>query len=169
MNEYFYNFTTDGINLGYSYLRFDHTHLKSYTRFRLEGAELYTNIFLLKLDEEKVLACKHNSRDWVDLRHQPPRFYPSCAYPLFLSKVTSAPYRYTQISEDDGSPLGEVVLSWAGDDIVETQNAAVRRRFTMQDDVPVRIDWGGTISHLCQTAEEAIAGSGLEFVDPSSI
>lgn len=164
MNEYFYNFKFDGKNQGYSYLRFDQNSLLSFTRFLAENDEVYSNVFLLKLSGEKVLACKHGDAGWVDFSNHPPHHYPSCAYPLFLSKVASDRYTYVQISEDDGSIFGETVLSWNGDDIVESRDAVEYRRFTMRNGIPIKINWGGAISHLCKTADEAIEDSGLEFV-----
>lgn len=95
----------------------------------------------------------------------PPHHYPSCAYPLFLTKVTTAPYRYRQVSEDDGAFCADVTLSWEDNDIVEYRHDKEMRRFTMLDGVPIRIDWGGAISYLCRTSEEATQASGLEFTE----
>jgi hypothetical protein len=162
MNEFFYDFTLNDQNRGYSYLRFDEKHLYSFTRFLVEDDEIYTNIFSLRLDGERVLACRHGDAEWADLNGQPDDHYPTCAYPLLLSRVTSTGYTYVQVSCDDGEVIGEALLSRAGDDIVETVDGKVHRRFTMRDGVPIRIDWGGAVSHLCATADEAAAGSGLE-------
>ena len=166
MTEYFYNFKVNEENQGYSYLRLDHTSLFSLTRFRIGEDETYSNVFSLKLSGEKVLACKHGDADWVDFSRLPPNHYPGCAYPLLLSKVTSDPYTYIQVSEDDGSILGETVFSREGRDIVESQKGTETRRFTMRNGVPIKIDWGGAISILCETADEAIEGSGIEFENP---
>jgi hypothetical protein len=163
MSEYFYNFTLDGDNRGYSYLRFDHKTLYSLTRFLIEKDETYTNVFSLRLDSGRVLACKHEDADWVDLREQPPDHYPACAYPLLLPRVTSTSTTYIQISCDDGSVIGETLLSWEGEEIVESRDGKEYRRFTMREGVPVTIDWGGAVSHLCADADEAVAGSGLDF------
>ena len=164
MSEYFYDFTIDGDNHGYSYLSFDHETLYSFTRFLIEKEEVYTNVFSLKLDGGRVLACKHEDADWVDLGDQPPDHFPACAYPLLLPRVASPPYAYIQVSCDDGSIIGKTLLSREGADIVESRDGKEYRRFTMQGDVPVRIDWGGAVSHLCANGDEAVAGSGLDFL-----
>ncbi len=164
MNQYFYNFTIDGDNRGYSYLRFDDKTLYSFTRFLITEDETYTNVFSLKLEGGRVLACKHGDGDWVDLGDQPPDHYPACAYPLLLPRVTSTPYTYVQLSCDDGSTIGKTLLSREGADIVESRDGKEYRRFTMHGDVPVRIDWRGAVSHLCANADEAVAGSGLDFL-----
>ncbi|MEM7798218.1 MAG: hypothetical protein AAF633_03430 [Chloroflexota bacterium] len=164
MFKYFYNFTLNSKNCGYSYLQFDQTSLLSNTRFLKEDGEIYANTFLLKLDGQRVLACKHGSNPWISMSNYPPNHFPSCAYPLLLPRVSSNPYSYVQLSEDDGSVISETILLMTGDDIVESQNGIETRRFTMRDKVPIKIDWGSAISYLCETADEAIADSGIEFI-----
>ena len=164
MSEYFYIFKVNGENRGYSYLRLDQKRLLSYTRFLMENDEIYTNVFVLKLNGERVLACKHGLADWVDFSDQPHHHYPSCAYPLLLTRVASQPYTYMQISEDDGAAIGETTLWRDGADLVETRNAKEYRRFTMRNGIPIKINWGGAISILCKSAEEATEGSSIEFV-----
>lgn len=165
MQKYFYNFIFDGNNQGYSYLYLSSEKLVSYTRFLTEENTIYSNSFVLKLEGENILACKHGDADWVDFSNQPAHHYPSCAYPLFLTKVTTEPYNYRQVSEDDGSFCADMRLLWQGDDIVEYHRDRETRRFTMLDGVPIRINWGGAMSHLCRTSEEAIQGSGIEFIE----
>ncbi|MBX2868662.1 MAG: hypothetical protein KTR18_08305 [Acidiferrobacterales bacterium] len=164
MCELFYNFKLDGAQRGYSYLHIDNTSLYSHTEFLVEGGETYSNVFRLRLDGERILACKHGERDWLDFSNQPINHYPGCAYPLLLPKVKSQPYKYTQISEDSGRVLGGYELHPIGQEIVELCDGQVSRRFTMNGNVPIQIDWGGAISELCETADESVAGSGIVFM-----
>ncbi len=162
MTEYFYNFTINGLNQGYSYLYLDHKKLYSVTRFAFEGS-IKTNKFLLKLRDECLLACKHGEAKWVDLQQVASDHYPDCAYPLLLPKAIRQPYHFTVISADDGSILGESSLVRENDTITETVNERPTRKFTMDGCTPVQIDWGGAISTLCASAVESVAGSTIDF------
>ena len=164
MNEFFYDFTLDGANRGYSYLFLDESSLRSVTRFRLEDDEVVTNVFELKLDDGQVLACRHGANDWVDLSKHPHDQFPGCAYPLLLPRALSRSYSYVQISDDDGSVIGPTRLQCEGRDIVESREGITRRRFTMDGETPIRIDWGGAISNLRGNQDECVRGSRLEFI-----
>ena len=164
MSEFFYNFTLGDENRGYSYLRIDEGHLHSFTRFLLDSGETFTNVFRLRLDGQRVKACKHGDLDWIDLSESPEDHYPGSAYPLLLPKAMTGRYAYTQVSDDDGSVICETVLEREGVDIVERQNGIVCRRFTMDGETPIRIDWGGAVSRLCASAEASIDGSAVDFV-----
>jgi len=163
MQEHYYNFTQEGRNRGYSYLFLSESKLYSYTRFRLSNAALFTNVFELKLSQHKILACKHGNTSWIDLSHLPHTHYPSCAYPLYLPQVMNTVYKYIQVSEDDGSIVGHTVLVPEGNDITESQGGQMKRRFTMDGDTPIAINWGGAISYICSDAEESVEGCDVEF------
>ena len=163
MSKLFYNFCIGDKNKGYHYLEHLKESLLSETRFFLETGELYINTFNLKLEADKVTAYKYRDGDWIDFRSRCDTHYPTSAYPLFLSKVVSKPYHYIAISEHNDSTLGETILTRARGEITETRQGKVVRRFTMKDVIPVRIDWGGPVSHLCSDAEEAVKGSGITF------
>ncbi len=164
MNEFFYDFTLDGANRGYSYLLLDASALRSVTRFRLEDDAVFTNVFELKLGDGEVLACRHGANEWVDLSTCPVDHFPGCAYPLLLPRALSKPYTYVQISDDDGSVIGPTHLQCEGWDIVESREGITRRRFTMDGETPTRIDWGGAISNLHDSPDACVRGSRLEFV-----
>lgn len=163
MNEYFYDFAVDGHNRGFSYLYLDSEKLQSVTRFLLEDGSMFTNVFLLRLKDKNVLACRHGDFDWVDLSELPSGHYPSCAYPLLLSKARSKPFNYVQVSERDGSPISETVLDCHQQVITEYQGGKVCRSFTMDGDIPVSIDWGAAKSKLHPSAEASTEGSGIIF------
>lgn len=163
MSELFYNFYIGGENEGYYYLNQTGESLFSQTKFLLDGGEVFINTFSLKLDQVKVTAYKYRDGDWVDFSVQPANYYPTSAYPLLLTKAKVKPYTYTAIRESDGAILGETTLKANGDDIIEMRDGQINRHFTMKGDLPVTIDWGGPISHLCQDAEEAVKGSEIVF------
>ena len=73
-------------------------------------------------------------------------------------------YTYIQVSEDDGSVGGSVLLARAGDTISETVGGRVVRRFELSGGACVRIDWDGAFSAICASPEESVAGSGIDFV-----
>jgi len=152
MREYFYNFTFEGTNRGYSYLYVD----------SLDDTDV-TNAFALRISRQNVIACKHDDLDWVDLSQHPQDHFPSCAYPLLLPRVQASTYSYIQISEDDGSVIGKIQLRRNLCDIVEYSDDKILRRFTMEGETPIRIDWGGAISYLCSNAQECVRHSGLTF------
>lgn len=164
MSEYFYNFVLQGKNRGYSYLFLDTTRLYSFTRFRLEDGNTVTNIFKLKLSGRSILACQHGDLDWVDFSGHPKNHFPGCAYPLLLPQALHQPVNYIQVSEDDGSVIGETQLRPEPPDIVESFRGVVQRTFTMAGATPVQINWGGAVSHLCADAEECVRDSGIAFV-----
>jgi len=163
MQELFYNFTHDGRNRGYSYLFWDESKLLSFTRFKLSNNGLFTNVFELKLANSKILACKHGQLDWINLDYLPATHYPACAYPLYLPLVRNSLFKYVQISEDDGSVVGNIVLRPKQDEIVEYQAGKFKRSFTMNEETPVKINWGGAVSYLCSNASESVKNSGVEF------
>lgn len=163
MPEYYYNFTVSGENRGYSYLKYDTQQLYSFTRFYFEENELLTNIFRLKISNQIVLACQYNDNPLIEFTAPQTDYYPSCAYPLFLNKASIKPYTYMQIAEADGSYIGQTELVKHGSEIEESRNGDVLRTFSMENNTPVRIDWGGAVSHWCRNAEESIKGSGLSF------
>ncbi len=162
-SELFYNFMIAGKNRGFSYLNVTDTTLLSYTEFEIEANNIYRNVFHLKLDMGRVVASKQGEADWVNLSDQPPNHFPGCAYPLLLPRASDKEYRYTQISEVSGAVVGEFVLSRIKDEIVESKDDKVYRRFKMSNDVPTTIDWGGAVSHLCGSAEQSVAGSPITF------
>ena len=94
----------------------------------------------------------------------PADHYPASAYPLLLPKSVDEPYTYIQVSEDDGSVGGSVLLARAGDTISETVGGRVVRRFELSGGACVRIDWDGAFSAICASPEESVAGSGIDFV-----
>lgn len=164
MTHLFYNFCFGNRNKGYYYLRQTKDSLFSKSQFFLEKGELYTNIFELKLNADKVLAYKHQEGAWIDFRSRSENHYPSSAYPLILSKAMLKPFAYQAVSEHNDSSLGETVLSFNKGEMIEKRAAKVTRRFVMQHEIPVTIDWGGPISHLCKDAHEAVEGSGLAIL-----
>lgn len=163
MPDYYYNFQMGEQNRGYYFLRHEDELLFSYTRFYLDENEIFTNIFQLKIQQDRVLAFKYRSDEWVDIIGYSADYYPSSAYPLFLSKALQAPYTYTAVYEGDNTLLGKTLLTPTGNDIIETRDGKFLRRFTMKNNIPIAIDWGGSVSRLCANAAEAIADSGLEF------
>ncbi len=162
MKEFFYDFRLNGTACGYSYLGYSDDRLLSVTRFRISENDVYTNRFELKLAENQVVALKYGDQDWTAFAF-PAGYYPSCAYPILLPFVTELPFDYIQVAEADLSIVGQIRLQWNGDDIVETQAGQETRRFTMRNGVPMRIDWGGALSVLHESAASAVAGSGLTF------
>ena len=163
ISERFYNFYRGEKNQGYYYVKQTDDSLFSQAKFMLEDSELFTNTFHLKIDQGRVVSYKYRDDDWVDFRSHPADHYPTSAYPLLLSRAVIEPYTYIAIYEGEGSVLGETTLTADGDDIIETRDAQVKRRFMMRDGVPVMINWGGPISHLCQDAKEAVNGSEVAF------
>lgn len=162
MDELFYNFCFGETNHGYYYLRQQDNLLFSEAKFCREN-ELYTNTFSVKHDGSSVLAYKYGDEAWVDFTSQSAHHFPTSAYPLLLPNAFSKPYVYTAIAEGDGSVLGETILVSEGNEIVETRKGQVVRRFTLEKEVPVAIDWGGPVSHLCTSAAEAVKGSDVTF------
>ena len=151
-------------NRGYSYLLLKRDRLFSLTRFRLNDGAVFANVFRLTLDGDRVLACRHGESPWVDLRAHPPDHYPGCAYPLLLPKALTEPFAYVQVSEDDGTVGERAVLRPDGPTIVETVGGKSVRRFELEGAACIRIDWGGAVSRLRGSREEAAAGSGIKFV-----
>lgn len=161
--ELYYDFRLAGRNAGYYYLNLGTSLLRSHTRFR-NGDGLQVSLFEVRHDGERALAYRSGDAGWVDLTQYPADHIPTSAYPLLLPRVIDRPLVYTAISEGDGKLLGDTVLTPASDRIIERRDGRVVRRFTMRDGIPVRIDWGGPVSHLCDGAEEAVRGSELPFV-----
>ena len=163
MSEYFYNFTFNGLNQGYSYLHVDRERLYSVTRFKAND-KVVSNVFKLQLCDDNVVACKHGAANWVELGANNLDHFPDCAYPLLLPKARSHSYNYQQISAKNGLWIGAAKLTPIKNTILESVNNFSTRRFTMDGNTPVIIDWGGAVSHLCASAEESIQGAQIDFV-----
>jgi len=179
MAKFFYNFCfpdgDDGYtNHGFYYLSQKEDFLYSHTEFSTPDGP-YQNIFQIKFEQDRVLAYKHNESAWVDVAVGQ---YPTSAYPLVLAKATTDGFSYVAISEDTGEVLGDAVLKQSGDDIIETVNDNVIRRFSFTiidtdidtgnrqgsselDYVATKIDWGGAVSFLCNDEIEAVKGTSL--------
>ena len=157
----FYTFEANCQHVGFSYLKLTTTRLLSVTRFRQPDGELYTNRFDLRLDADGICAIKHDDQAWVDLSELPENHYPSAAYPLLLARVRKGSYSYTQVSDSDEAILGEIRMVREGDDIVEYDGVVMRRRFTMDGERPVYIDWRGACSNLVEDATSAVGDSGV--------
>ena len=59
--------------------------------------------------------------------------------------------------------MERAVLRPDGPEIVETVGGKVARRFELDGVACIRIDWGGAISTLRGSGEEAATDSGVEF------
>lgn len=172
MPQLFYNFCfpdgEDGfLNHGYYYLSYSLSHsenlLYSHTEFNTPEGR-YQNIFQVKFEpdlQNQVVAYKHNNGGWVNVGAGQ---YPTSAYPLLLPKVVSS-FSYLAVSEDTGEILGEAVLEHVGDEITETIEGNIMRRFTLNpqksDAIPISIDWGGAVSFLCKDELEAVKGTNI--------
>ena len=143
----------------------------SLTRFRLDDGTLYTNRFENQIAAGRVVRCRHGVADdaWVDLRHAPANAWPGSAYPLFLGFAgRGQPWEYSVLSEDHGDVVGTLALIRDGDTIEEQDSWRMVRKFVMAGDTPVTIDWGGALSHLCESAEASAEGSAVAVGDMTS-
>jgi hypothetical protein len=164
MDEYFYNFTIEDDNLGFSYLKIEQNTLHSFTHFKLPNGEVINNLFKLSFEGTRVLECNHNDLPPVDMSALPDDHYPGCAYPIFLKKINRGNYSYTQVSEGNASIIGEYEILRDESDLVEFNANQESRRFTFdENNIISKISWSGAISHLCSDASESVKGSSVKF------
>ena len=168
----FYRFLIAGIPTGYYYLRQDPASVLSFTRFRLPDGTIFVNRFDLAVECDgdhglvRVTRARHNAGPIVDYHALPEDAFPGSAYPLLLPRVACR-LPYVMASEDAATVVGSAVLERRGPSIVETVDGVESRTFTMDGGEVVRIHWGrDAYSERCADANEAVAGSGLDWSIP---
>lgn len=160
MTTQYYTFEMSGQNLGYHMITQEADRIEQNTRFRMGDDEIH-NIFVLKLDEGQISAFKYKDDDWVQMNEFGENCYPSSAYELLLELVDPV-FEYESIEEGSASVVGTRKLVRDGHVVTEFDGGDVTRRFWLKDGQVVQVDWGGAISKICGSFEEAVAGSSYE-------
>lgn len=154
----YYTFELGGENVGYFEISQAADAIVQKAQFRMGDDEII-NIFYLKLSAGQVTAFKYQDEgEWIDMEQYEDDWLPTSAYPLVIERANPT-YTYQSIYEGTGEHLAEVVVTRDGDCITETENGNVSRRFWLSNGLVTKIDWGGPISRLVGSKEEAVAGS----------
>jgi len=156
----YYDFSFGDKNAGYFEVRQSSGKIYMNAKFEM-GGELLVNPFEITYEGEKVLAVRAGDGEWLDFSKFPANHYPTSAYPLLLPRVKDE-LGYISVEEGSGRIIGEILLKRVGDTIHESKDGKTIRKFRMKDGVAVEIDWGGPVSHLKSSLEEAVKGSPLE-------
>lgn len=125
--------------------------------FRLDGM-LVENPFALRLAHGRVTHYKAGTAAWQPMPDDP-CIYPTSAYPLVVRCVGE---QFTYLALHEGT--GEIVptdLQRIHDRVIETRGTEIVRQFWLAGDAIIKIDWGGPVSELCESLEQAKAGSDV--------
>jgi hypothetical protein len=148
----YYDFTIDGVPVGYFEVSVTSTQIYMNARF-VAGEDCRDNPFWVSIADGRPVRCKAGETDW---RVVPEDSYPSSAFPLVVRKRLT---QYRCFDEASGR-LKDVQVTYTEDDVVEEVDGVPRRRFRVQGDDIVWIWWGGTAqSELKPSLREAVAGT----------
>ena len=152
-----YTFEIAGQHVGYSLLKLDDEQLYSETRALFGEVEI-DNVFELALQNGRVTAFRYNDLPGGLMDGFPVDAWPSCAYPLLLEKAQPE-FVYQAIEEGSAEITGTRRLIRKNDTIIEYDSNRTTRTFWLDGRRVIKIDWGGAISQLVETAAEAKAGT----------
>lgn len=155
VGTYFYDFRIDGKNVGYFELRIEEDKIYQNVKFQSPDG-VYENPFYLMLRQGRVTAFKKADQNWISMSLYQENQFPSSSFPLLLPLVTDY-LEYFQISEATGLVEGPLRLERIGSVIHEFQEQNFRRSFRIENGVIVEINWGGAISKIKNTFDEAVA------------
>jgi len=152
----YYSFALGGVPAGWFEYEDDGAEIRQCATFAMEG-QRYDNPFGLRYVDGSVTHYRIGGAPWV-ANPDPARLFPSSAWPLLLAALEDG-LTYDQLVEGSGEEVTGVSLRREGDQVVERKGEAVARRFWLDGDVVVRIDWGGAVSELRPGLAAAKAGS----------
>lgn len=152
----YYSFALGGEPAGWFEIEDDGVEIRQCATFEMDG-ERYDNPFGLRHAEGLVSHYRVGGGPWV-ANPDPARLFPSSAWPLLLAGLGDA-LSYDQLVEGSGEVIAGVSLRREGDQVVERKGESVVRRFWLDGDEVVRIDWGGAVSELKPDLPAARAGS----------
>lgn len=155
-----YNFVMNDENAGYFTIVRTDDIIEMNAIFQMDG-QMYENPFSLQLTDNDVVAYRVGDGAWIPVQNPASTGYPTSAYPILIDRANPQ-YTYSAIHEGSGEVLGETDLKRDGDVITETRAGKIIRTFVMDGSIPVTIHWGGAVSHLKDSEEEAKRGSPLE-------
>ena len=157
MTTSYYTFEFGDQNAGYYELTQEADSIYQKAHFKMEEYEII-NIFHLKLADGVVTAFQYKEDGWVDMSKFGEDCYPSSAFPLLLEKANPI-FAYQSIDESEAAVTASLQLHREGNCITETEDGETVRKFWLEAGQVIKIDWGGPISRLCTSKEEAMAGS----------
>lgn len=153
----YYDFKFNGQNAGWCEILCEPEKIFMKAIFEVEGQEIH-NEFELKISNGEVTHYRSRISDW-QLAPKEKNVYPTSAYPLLINKLDNE-FTYQAFEETTGKILGETVLKQESENtIIEMREGKITRRFISQNDEVVQIDWGGAVSDLKNSLEEAKHGS----------
>ncbi len=162
MYERFYDFRLEDQPVGYFTVRDDGREISMNVVFEVEG-RVIENPFALRYEGERTIQYRIGDGEWTDEGLISPEHYPTSAYPILL-EMMRGPMTYVAVSEADGAEIGVTSLVRDGETVREIREERMVREFRMRDGIPYRIDWGGAVSTLCDSLEDAVRGTRLEHV-----
>ena len=154
----YYDFKMDNKNAGYFMIEEKPELVKMSAVFKMDE-EISVNEFQVKIEENRVTAYKIGENDWIDFNYGI-NFYPTSAYPLLVKNVRNKVV-YIAVHEGKNEVLGATELIRKGDIVTEVRDNKVVRKFWLDGNKIIKIDWGGATSTLKDTLEQAAQGTGL--------
>jgi peroxiredoxin len=154
-NQRYYDFRILGAHVGY--VEVDEREGELYQNARmLVAGETHENPFWLRHDGGRPTRVKMGGSPWQDV---PEDAFPTCAYPLVLCSRRS---RYRAFVEGTGE-IEHRDLHRHGGHVVESRQGRVTRRFDLDGDQIVSIEWGEAAeSRLVGSRSEAVRGTVFE-------
>lgn len=158
----YYDFSIENEPVGFFEIEATVDRIYQRATFVIDDA-VSTNEYVLRIDGGDVTAFRTGEdTGWQDMAAYGADAYPLSAYPLLLP-TAGEKRRYRPIDEGTGAVEPERVLQWEGDTVVEIGDDEPFRSFTMQDSVPIEIDWGGAISTLGLGRESVLRDVPVDY------
>ena len=157
----FYDFRIGDRNVGFIEFEQSPQRVAFRTRFRMDGEDLDFN-HEVELKDGQPTRFRAGNGDWFHTADYPEGAAPTAGVSILLDRMATAgldEFDYPAVNESDGEFLGPTRLRREDDWILEERDGRVWRRFQMEAGKLVRFDWGGPISTLRGSEQEAREGS----------
>lgn len=161
----YYNFLIAGRNVGY--YEFEDTGNELYGNATFEiGGQVVSNKFAVRYSGREATGYKVGDGKWQTQGLETPDHFPSSAYDLLI-REWEGDRSYQCVKEESGEVMGATQLvgrelAIGGLEISESREGRFLRAFVVDSGKVVSIDWGGAISELCTSFEQATTGTVFE-------
>jgi len=143
-----YSFEIGGNTCGQMEVHRSSGCLRTVTEFETAATGHVLADFEVWFDGLNVIKARKRPLEWVVFADLPDNAFPDCAYPLLIQQSQVSDFNYWCVDlERHKEPVLHRVTR-TDDLILETRGEQVLRRFSVDDDVPTWIDWGGASSSL---------------------
>lgn len=148
-----YSFEIEGICCGHMHVHYSDRHFRTVTEFHTIETGRILAEFEVDFDQLDVVRARKRPFGPVDFTKLPAVSYPDCAYPLLIERSFESGFDYACVDLEQRKLPQPRHIARNDNEVVETRDGQVLRRFILDDGVPSMIDWGGASSNLLSATE----------------